>query len=172
MTPEDFQSALELFDRLSKELYRAYRDRRREHVRQALGELKELAASDVMPYVQITLGVLDRKHRKTITFGSVDVSYCNDKELLVLGRDATPRTFLIDGNWVTLPEDQCPCCLGEWKLNAWKLTPCPGCGAVLGEDLKVAIVNGRCPFCEDEQPPGADECDCGFNWNADYAVRR
>ena len=171
MTPEDFQSALEVFDRLSRQLYRAYRARRREEVREALGRLKDLAASDVMPYVQVSLGVLDRKQKKTIKFAWIDVCYCDDKELFVLGHEATPRTFLVDGNWVTLPEDQCPRCLGEWKLNARNLMPCPACGAVLGQDLKVAILDGRCPFCEDEQPPGSDECSCGFKWKADYAVR-
>ena len=172
MTPEDFEAALDVFERLSSELYRAYRSKRRAQLRDALAQLKELAGSDVMPYVQVRLGVFDRIHQRTIQFGWIDVSLADDLQLFVLGHDATPRTFLVDGKWCSLPEDQCPRCLGEWKLNSQTIAPCPACGAVLGQDLRIAIVNDRCPFCEDEQSPGEDVCRCGFEWNAEYAVRR
>ena len=172
MTPDGFQSAVEIFETLSRELYRAYRGKRRARLREGLGRLKELVEGNTMPYVQVYLGVLDRKRQKTIKFGRVEVLYCDDGELMVLGRDAEPRTFCVGGELVVLPEDQCPVCLGDWKIDPRSPQACPECGAALGSDVKVVIENERCPFCSDERGGSSEACFCGFDWNAAWAVRR
>ena len=170
MTPAGFQSAVEIFEMLSRDLYRAYRGKRLARLREALCRLKDVAEGDTMPYVQIQIGILDRKRQKTIEFGRIDVSYCDDGELMVLGRDAEPRTYCIRGELVVVPEDQCPVCLGDWRIHPQRLQACPECGVELGGEVKVVVENNRCPFCGDERARPSEHCSCGFDWNAPWAV--
>ena len=172
MTPGGFESAVEIFETLSRDLYSAWRGKRREKLREALGRLKELAEGDTMPYVQIQIGVLDRERKKTIEFGRIDVSYCDDGELMVLGRDAEPRTYCVGGGFVVLPEDQCPVCLGDWRIDPRSPQACPECGVELGGRVEVVIENDQCPFCGNQEGSSPTACSCGFDWNAGWAVRR
>ena len=169
MTPEEFQQAQSLFEELSEQLFEAYRGERAEQLREALRQIKRSVGPDVMPYVQIELGVLDRQRQKTAKFGWIDVSYADDDELFVLGHDTTPRTYLVDGRQVTLPDTQCPRCLGQWSIDPNELAPCPECRCALGDGLQV-VAGNECPFCAEPRGAEAARCNCGFQWNAPYVA--
>ena len=172
MTLAEFEAALEVFEQISERAFRNYRGKRRAELAEALGRLKQLVGPDGMPYAQVQAGVLDRKRQRTVKFGWIDVSYCDDGELLVLGHDSTPRPFLMDGTMVTLPEDQCPKCLGDWKIDPRVLQPCPGCGAELGSELTLVAEDERCPICETDRGSSTICESCGLDWDADYVARR
>ena len=173
MTPEAFQTALVIAEEIRQEVYRVFRKKRGVKLREALGRLKELGGMEIMPYVQVQVGVLVRKPQKGIVFGGIDVSYCDDHELFIVERDPTPRTFLLGEELVTVPDHQCPKCLGERRLDFRNMGRCPECGAELGSEMRIVIDNDACPFCEEKRDSGSsDVCNCGFDWNSEYVVKR
>lgn len=168
MTPESFATAVATFDDICQQIDRAFGPRQRAALRQSLGKARTLCERDVMPYVQIHIGVLDREHKKIVRFGWIDVDHCDDGELFVVGHEAVPRTYVVDGKLVTVPYLQCPMCLSKWKIDPTQMEPCSTCGAKLSESLKLMVANAECPLCGADRDDASDHCSCGLEWNAEY----
>ena len=158
---------------IRKLFYRAMGPKRRARLREALGRLKSVSEAEATPYVRVKVGFIKRGISKSVWFGGIDVTYCDDHMLLNLTTEPTPRTYVVNDAMITVPDDQCPKCLSEWRLNLYDDRPCPGCGAAFGKDVKVVVVNDDCPFCEQRLPSGAGErCECGFDRGAEYTAQK
>jgi hypothetical protein len=166
MRPDAFQATLQIAEEIVQQLYRAFGPRRRQKLQQALATIKSLVGPEAMPYLQVHIGALDRKRGQVLVFQTIDVSYCDDQQLFILGREPTPRTFLVDGESLAVPEDRCPKCLGLWQIDPRDPKPCPHCGAALGKDVWLVAAQGICPFCAAARTvQSTTPCDCGFDWN-------
>jgi hypothetical protein len=117
MRPDEFRAALQIADETGQLLLHPFGPEQREDIRMALERLSGIAGSGVMPFVQVRVGLLDRERQQVMVLRRIDVSFCNDRKLFVTGHEPTPRTFFKDGAFLTVPEDRCPNCLGEWKIN-------------------------------------------------------
>ena len=171
MTPEQFQSAMAIASEIRELFYRAMGPKRRAKLREALGRLKSVSKEEVTPYVRVQIGVIRRDVRKCVVFGGIDVTHCDDGALFAVSPEPTPRTYSVDNCVITVPDYQCPKCLGEWRLNLYNDLPCPECGAEFGKDVKVVVVDDVCPFCEQRLPSNAGErCECGFDRGAEYVA--
>ncbi len=173
MTPAQFRSLLDELDELREQLYRAYRSKRRIKVQDTLARVRDLyAPEDVMPYVQIQVGVLHREAQKSTKLSWLQVSYHDDGELFTIGGDADPRGYEVEGKLITVSDDQCPKCFGEWCINLHNRQPCPGCGVELGKQVMIVAEQDICPFCQEERADDSSHlCECGFDWQADYVAK-
>lgn len=171
MSPNEFESAVELLDEMLQQLYRRYGGNRRRLLRDQLGRLKQLCGERQMPFVRVELGVLDRDRQKAMQIGRVDVTYCDDGELFGTGGETDTRSYVLDDQLVCVPDGQCPACLGVWLLRPRMSEPCPECGIRFGDDFKIVIAGNRCPFCEEEYTE-CESCGCSFDWNGQYVSSR
>lgn len=173
MTPDEFDAALEAADEIVQQHYEAFSPARREKLRQTMTRMLPPDSPHLMASVQVFVRIADRTQQKVITLARTDVSLTDDEKLFAMGFGPTPRTFLVDGQLVTVPEDQCPKCLSEWTISLSKLKPCSTCGLELIRDAKVVAVENVCPLCEEEVDfMSTAVCNyCGFDIEADYAAR-
>lgn len=130
MTREEFEAAMAVAKEIRQLVFRAMGPKRRAKLREMLGRLKALGGgAEVMPLVRVQIAAHNRKHQKSVEFGGISASYCDDGELLILAPEPTSRTYLVGEELVTVPDDQCPKCLGDWEIYLREPKPCPECGA-------------------------------------------
>jgi hypothetical protein len=173
MTAAEFEEVLRAAEAIHRRLASSFSPRRREELRQGLGAFKAVVGAGGMPYLRVEVGVLDRARRRPVVLRTTDLSYCDDDELLITSREATPRRFLVGGSDVTVPEGHCPRCLNDWAIDNRHPAACPSCGLRLPEDAVIVAAAGACPFCEEvRDPQAAGPCGCGFDWGAAFVVWR
>ncbi len=98
---------------------------------------------------RFTLGIFDEEKENEIQLLETGIScFGQNTAYRLQGTGSTPHSYLVNGKISKIPHDYCPACWGRWDFKLKNKT-CPGCGAVMGKEVKLMLDSDVCPSCED-----------------------
>jgi predicted RNA-binding Zn-ribbon protein involved in translation (DUF1610 family) len=134
----------------------------------ALRTLTQVVGPEHMPFMRLQIGLLDRTRQCVVDLNRIEWSCDNDGGTLCVGYGPTAQTCRVGAQSLTIPDDLCPRCGGQWDSKWHPPHACTACGATLGDGVRIVLFPGSCPRCEEgrisEHSPQCAEC--GFEPDA------
>ncbi len=116
-------------------------------LRTLLTELKKELGDRYLVSLGVTVDVFDQEKERGLPLLQMGLSGFGDAEPYHATGDSSPQKYVADGEIQVVPHDRCPVCWEVWDFK-FKHQSCRGCGATLGDNVKVLLDTDVCPHCE------------------------
>ena len=115
--------------------------------------------------------VFDREREKSLRLLDMGITTADGDTPYRCDSDATFQRYVVSGDICRVPHDYCPSCWGMWGFKD-RNRECPGCGIVLGNEMKILLDTDICPHCEKGKVSAADpRCsNCGYEVDLDIVT--
>ncbi len=131
------------------------------NLRDALVRLNEALGSDGSVSLNLSVGILDPERRNMLPLLTTGLVAIEGKPPFQVRGDSSPQKYVTEDGIQVVPHDRCPQCYGAWDFK-FENRRCPGCGATLGETVKVLLDSDVCPHCEEGKvttsSPSCEKC--------------
>jgi len=136
---------------------------------QLAGISRELSACSVT--LDIHLHIFDRDREQNLPLLQTGLATSDGAVPHQVWGDSAPQRYLVAGDMLTVPDDHCPACWGNWSFKSMHPV-CECCGAEMGRDVKLLLDTDHCPHCEHGTLTASQpECSgCGFTVNPDHVA--
>jgi hypothetical protein len=163
MDRSTFDAADPIVDRVSEMVERVLGSDQLAAVRDALAQLSKVLGPDHSVNLNVTVEVFDTERAHPLPLLTTGMSTSGGEPPYVTWGDSTPQRYVVDGEIQVVPHDRCPRCYGPWDFK-FETMSCRGCGARLGDDVRVLLDTDVCPHCEEGHvSASAPVCDqCGY----------
>jgi len=163
MDKASFEAADPIMDQIAEMVDRVLDSSQFEGIRRVLTQLSEAIGHTSSVNLNVNIEVFDPRRPHALPLLTSGFSTSAGQFPYRTWGDSTPQKYVVNGQMQVTPHDRCPRCYGTWDFK-FKNRSCPGCGATLGQDVKVLLDTDVCPFCEEGRVSiSAPVCDkCGF----------
>jgi hypothetical protein len=140
-------------------------------VRLALARLSEAVGPRYSVCLNVCVEVFDEERPHALPLLTTGLSTSKGQTPYKTFGDSTPQRYVVDGDIQVVPHDRCPRCYGLWDFK-FNNPSCSGCGATLGQEVKLLLDTDVCPFCEEGKVSMTDSAcaKCGQRIDPDLVV--
>lgn len=166
------EKTVDLLDALADKIHEKFMDLYEKGEFASFSKALEEIAKDLDERYSLSFGVqlsiFDSEREESIKFLDTAVDCIGGEHPYIASGESTLHKYVVDGEIKKVPHDYCPNCWSEWDFKIDN-PECPGCGYVLGEDVKILLDTDVCPHCEDGKVTMSKPvCDnCGFKVSSD-----